>query len=131
MRGLRQRHILVIDGAEAVGELMREVLEEEGYRVSVTTEAPTDLADIAQDGIHLILLDPGIGGEDPGGWFRQSFEHEAMGVPLVICTGNTRILRDLADDLAERNIDVVPKPFAIDELLAVVTGRVGPSSAFG
>ena len=133
MRDRRQRHVLVIDGATVVGELMREVLEEEGYRVSVTTEVPADPADMAQDGVDLILLDPGIGGEDPDGWFRQSLEHdhEAMGIPLVVCTSNSRILRNLADDLALRNIDVVPKPFDIDALLEVVAGHVGSSSAFG
>jgi DNA-binding NtrC family response regulator len=100
-------------------------------KVSVVAETPADLADVAEDGGDLVVLDPGIGGEDPGGWFRQGLEHEAIGVPLVVCTGNTRILRDLADDLAERNIDVVPKPFAIDALLDVGAGHVGSSSAFG
>ena len=81
MRGLRQRHVLVIDGAEAVGELMRDALEEAGYRVSTTTETPVELANIAEDGVDLVVLDPGIGSEDPGGWFRQCLEHDAMGIP--------------------------------------------------
>ena len=129
----RQRHVLVIDGAEQVGELMRDVLEEEGYRVSVVAQPPADLVATTQDGVDLVVLDPGLGGEDPGGWFRQSIERhdEDTGIPLVICTANSRILRDLADDLADRDIDVVPKPFEINALLQVVDEHLGPSSEGG
>jgi DNA-binding NtrC family response regulator len=110
---------------------VREVLEEEGYRVTVTTETPLDSGDIAPDAVDLVVVDPGIGGEDSDGWFRQNFEHdhEAIDIPRVVCTGNTRILRDLADELKERNIDLVEKPFDLDELLQVVDAHIGPSSA--
>jgi DNA-binding response OmpR family regulator len=124
-------HVRVVDGAAEVGKIVREVLEEEGYRVTVTTETPLDPGDNAPDGVDLVVVDPGSGGEDPGGWFRQHLEHdrEAMDIPRVVCTGNTRMLRDLADDLEERTIDRVEKPFDLDVLLQVVDAHMGPSSA--
>ena len=129
MRDRPQLHVRVVDGAAEVGEIVRAVLEEEGYRVTVTTEMPLDPGNIAQDGVDLVVVDPGLGGEDPDGWFQQHLEHdhEAMGLPLVVCTGNTRILRDLADDLGERNIDLVQKPFDLEELLQVVDAQIGPA----
>jgi hypothetical protein len=52
-----------------------------------------------------------------------------MDIPRVVCTGNTRMLRDLADDLEERTIDRVEKRFALDVLLQVMDAHMGPSSA--
>ncbi len=130
MRDPRPRHVLVIDGAEEVSALMREVLEEEGYRVSLTTQAPRDPSGITPDGFGLVDLDPGLEVQDPEGW-RQTIapEDEARDLPLVICTGNRRILHDLAGDLADRTIDVVPKPVDIEKLLQVVDERCDPSLA--
>ena len=110
-----QLHVRVVDGAEDVGEIV--------------TETPRDPGDLAPDGIDLVIVDPGIGGVDSDGWFQQHLEHdhEALEIPLVVCTGNTRILRDLADDLEERNIDLVQKPFDLEELLQVVDAHIGPA----
>jgi hypothetical protein len=78
-------HVRVVDGAAEVGEIVREVLEEEGYRVTVTTETLLDPGDIAPDGVDLVVVAPGIGGEDPNGWFRQNVEHDhdAMDIPRL------------------------------------------------
>jgi hypothetical protein len=39
------------------------------------------------------------------------------------------MMRELADDLAERTIDLVKKPFDRDVLLRLVDAPMGPSSA--
>ena len=126
-----QLYVRVVEGAAEVGKIVREVLEEEGYQVTVTSETPLDPGDIAADEVDLILVDPGIGGEDPDGWFRQYFQHdhEAMDIPLGVCTSNTRILHALAGELEEHNIDLVEKPFDLDMLMQEVDARMGPSSA--
>ncbi len=62
----QKRHILVINDTQEILDLFREILEEEGYRVSLYSYAFRDLDEIKQGSPDLIILDFIIGGEDYG-----------------------------------------------------------------
>lgn len=125
MSDLQRRHVLVIDSAEEVAELMRDVLEEEGYVVSIATQTPASLCGGIREEVDLVIVDPGSGGQDLETWVQQNIvcDFEAVDYPLVVCSGHPRVLRDLHDDLVMRNISLLPKPFDLVTFLHVVEGR--------
>ncbi len=129
MTDRRQRHVLVVDGAAEVADLVREVLEEAGYRVSVAVEVPTHPCHVEAAGVDLVVLDPGLGDDDPGRRLLRGMgrDHATAAVPVVVCTGDARTARDLAGGIEERVAGVVPKPFDIDDLLRTVDDCLGSS----
>ncbi len=131
MTDRRQRHVLVVDGAAEVADLVREVLEEAGYRVSVAVEIPAHPGDVESVGVDLVVLDPGLGDDDPGWRLLRGMgqDHATAAVPVVVCAGDARSRspRDLAGGIEERVIGVVPKPFDIDDLLRTVDDCLGSS----
>lgn len=127
----RQRHVLVVDGAADVADLLREILEEEGYRVSVAAGAPTGPGELRRRGVDLVVLDPGPGSEGLGWRLLRAMERDrrAAEIPVVVCSGATRAIQDALADLKGRGVDFVPKPFDVGDLLRAVGDRLGPSSA--
>ena len=129
MTQARRRHILVVDGAAEVRSIVREILEEAGYRVSVSAEALPDLDDVKRTEADLIILDPVASAGDLG-WEllrRVQQDRDTADIPVVVCTGHPRVVRQLAGHLDERDIALVPKPFDIEELLGVVEARLDSS----
>jgi len=107
------RTVLIVEDDPALRLLCRVNLELEGWRV---VEAAT-LAD-ARDGLavaDVVLLDLHVAGEDGRALLHESKE-ERGDRPVVILTGSAEVdeeTRAVADD-------VVPKPFAPDELIEAV-----------
>ena len=117
-----QRHILVVNDTVEFLELFREILEEEGYRVSLYSFAFRDLDEIKLDRPHLIILDFIIGGEDHGWQLLQKLkmDRETASIPVIICTAAVRLVRELEGHLKEKGVGVVLEPFDIDDLLREV-----------
>lgn len=120
-------HVLVVDGEPSIRALIREVLEEAGYRVSVAAEAPSNPSDIGRSGADLVVLDPGHGSDGLGWRLLRTMERDghAAAIPVVVCSGATKVVRNAAADLEERGYGFVPKPFDIDDLLRAVADRLG------
>ena len=117
-------HVLVMDDTPAILELLQELLEEEGYRVT-TCQDMLNLSQIRAMQPDVILQDLLFAGMQPSsGQFlalaRQ--DPELAHIPIILCTGATRVVQDevLAELLRQLRVRVVLKPFDIDELLAVV-----------
>src|SRR5262245_59743597 len=118
----RQPLVLVIDPDQWVLELIRELLEEEGYRVSTHACPPPDRDTIARLQPSLIIIDhfgPGL----TAGWsFVQLLKrhHDTSAIPVVLCTGAHRQVEALESRLEAMDVAVVPKPFDIEQFLAMV-----------
>jgi DNA-binding response OmpR family regulator len=124
-------HVLVIDYEPAIAELMRELLEEEGFRVSTRSDAFPDPDEIRGLQPSLIVLDYLRPGQSTG-WpllLRLRLDRDTCVIPVVLCTGATSQVKALGGDLAALDVAVVLKPFDIDELLAVVWGALSTSHA--
>ena len=121
----RQRHILVVNDTVEILDLFREILEEEGYRVSLYSFAFRDLDEIKENRPDLIILDFIIGGEDHGWQLLQKLkmDRETATIPVVVCTAAVRLVRDLEGHLKEKGVGVILKPFDIDDLLREVGAR--------
>jgi len=121
----RQLHIFLVNDTQEILDIMQELLEEEGYRVTpslsllnvdrIKALAPDIIAqDImfehAQDQgwkmLHLMRIDP-----------------ELARIPIVLCTAAVSVVRDaaMAEQLDRLGVRVILKPFHIDELLQVLS----------
>jgi len=116
------KHILVVNDTQEILELFRELLEEEGYRVTLYSFAILDMGEIEQVAPDLILLDYIFGGERQGWQMLQKLKmrRSTARIPVVICTAAVREVREIEGYLQAQDISLVAKPFDIDQLLNVV-----------
>ncbi len=120
-------HILVINDEQDVLSLFREILEDEGYRVSTLTYPMTELGDLRNLAPDLVVMDMIFGGEDRGWHFLQQIrlDRETARLPIVVCTAAVRLAREAKVYLEGMGIGIVLKPFDIDPFLAEVRARIG------
>ena len=117
-----KRRILVVNDTQEILDLFREILEGEGYRVSLYSYAFRDLDEIRRVRPDLIVLDFLIGGEDHGWQLLQKLKMDkaTATIPIIVCTAAIRLARELEGHLKEKGVGVVLKPFDIDDLLRVI-----------
>ena len=127
-------HVVIADDDANVADVVRAILSDEGYAVSVLEE--TDHASIAAAVGRLepdcILLD-GAGEATFGGSWSEAAYLAARGraVPTVMFTAHAEAVREARDQASDRAeaaqfAAVVSKPFGLDDLLdavALATGR--------
>jgi two-component system, OmpR family, response regulator VicR len=120
----RQPHILVINDTQEILDLMQELLEEEGYRVT-TSLALLDLAKVRALAPDIIVQDLLFEGTQELGWkflTLMRLDPQLARIPLVLCTAAVRTVNDpeMAEQLDRQGIRVVLKPFTIDDLLTTL-----------
>jgi len=120
--------ILVVEDDRKMAAILRQTMEEEGYRATVTHNGADALAMARAGRFDLILLDvllPGANGFDVVNRLRE----EGIGVPVVMLTARDAV-GDVVRGLNVGADDYVTKPFSVDELLARVRAalRRGPAS---
>jgi DNA-binding response OmpR family regulator len=127
----RQPHILVVNDTQEILDLFQELLEEEGYRVTLYSYAFKDVAEIRAIAPDLVILDFIIGGEAHGWQLLQKLklDRDVARIPIIICTAAVQLVKDLEGHLTAKNVRVILKPFDIDELLTEVAGVLGKAAA--
>lgn len=127
-----QHHILVVNDTQEILDLFRDILEEEGYRVSLYSYALQDIAEIEALKPDLVILDFVIGGEAHGWQLLQKMKmtRRTAEIPIIVCTAALQLARELDGHLRAKNVLVVLKPFDIDDLVEVVTTALNASSMF-
>ena len=119
---------MAINDDQAVLDLFRALLEDEGYRVTTQFYLVPDLGQIAALQPDLIILDYMWAHDDHGWSLLQMLRMDpgTAAIPIVLCTGAVREVEALAPHLAEMGVRVVLKPFDIDHLLAVIAEALAP-----
>lgn len=117
----RQLHILVVSDTQEILDLLQELLEEEGFRVT-TSLSLLDLTKVKTLAPDIIIQDLLFEGIQEQGWKFLTLvrlDPALAHIPLVLCTAATRTVNDpeMAEQLARLRIRVVLKPFAIEDLL--------------
>jgi two-component system cell cycle sensor histidine kinase/response regulator CckA len=116
--------VLVIDDDADVRIAAERVLRRHGFTVLVASDGAEGIELLQREaGIGIVLLDlnmPGLGGAETA----RELGRIRPGISLIVMSG------DAEGEVRERLQDVnlagfVPKPFTIDELLAVVRGLRG------
>lgn len=108
-RNGRSPHILVANDSADVLALFRELLEEEGYAVSVMAVLSHDLDEIASLSPDLMILDY-MWSTDDNNWallhmFRM--DRRTKRTPIILCTGAVRQVEGLSARLGEMNIKII------------------------
>src|SRR5688500_499454 len=121
----RQPHILIINDTQEILDLMRELLEEEGYRVT-TSLALLDIDKVKALGPDIIVQDLLFEGTQELGWKFLTLvrlDPALARIPLVLCTAAVRTVNDpvMAEQLDRQGIRVVLKPFTIESLLTTLS----------
>ena len=114
--------MMVIDDTPEIRARLEELLTEEGHEVVVFASGIPDLDDVGQVQPDLIILDHIIAGEGVGlSLLRQLHEQPSTAqIPVIVCTSATRTMEEVADWLQASCVQVVLKPFAIDDMLHAV-----------
>jgi CheY-like chemotaxis protein len=114
--------ILIIDDDEAVLQVYQELLEDEGYRLSVRAYPPPDTEELRGAPPDLVLLDLLFGAETAGWDFLQVLKDDATtaGIPVVIATADQRLVDQRRSLLDAWECGIILKPFDIDDLFTAV-----------
>jgi CheY-like chemotaxis protein len=118
-----QRHVLVINDTPEILDLFRDLLGDEGYRVTTDNFAAPfgqKLQEVKELRPDLIILDFIIGGEEFGWQFLQMLKMDrgTRNIPVIVCTAAVTQVRELQNHLDQMGVAVVLKPFDLDVLLA-------------
>lgn len=117
------KHILVIDDYEYLLYLLRSLLEDEHYQVSVVSRGAEAHARIRENPPDLIILDLKLGNMSGLDILEALRSHEATAnIPVLIYTAAILEAESVATLVAGnptryRNVSVLRKPFEVDELL--------------
>ncbi|MDM5188856.1 response regulator transcription factor [Bacillus sp. DX4.1] len=108
-------HILIIEDEESLAEFLELELKYEGYTVEVQYDGRTGLEAAREKNYDIILLDlmlPGLNGIEVCRRLRVT-----KNTPIIMLTARDSIM-DRVTGLDSGADDYLPKPFAIEELLA-------------
>ena len=120
------KRILVINDDPAILDVFRELLEEEGYEVVLDTLRTGNLDEqyrrILVERPDAVVLDFVILGEQLGWQFLQliKMRPQTARVPVIVCTAAADLVRELGAHLTKMRVEVVLKPFEIDDLYAAI-----------
>lgn len=121
-----QKHILVINNSPDVMALMRDLLEEEGYRVTTQRLQENHLDVIVELGPDLIILDYMWEYMDSGWSLLQTLrmKPETAQTPIVVCTAAVKRAEELEPHFLTMGVSLVLKPFDIETLIEHVAGHL-------
>jgi len=120
----RQPHILIINDTQEILDLMQELLEDEGYRVT-TSLALLDIDKVKKIAPDVIVQDLLFEGTQELGWKFLTLvrlDPVLARIPLVLCTAAVRTVTnpEMAEQLNQKGIRIVLKPFTIEDLLTTL-----------
>jgi CheY-like chemotaxis protein len=123
----QQPHILCVNHSPEILSLLRDLLEEEGFRVTTRSHADKDLDHIAGLKPDLITLDYMWATVDDDWSMLQllKLDRRTREIPIILCTGAVREVEALAEYLQTMEVSIVYKPFDIDRLVGAVHEALG------
>jgi len=114
--------IIVVNDDTAFLELMEQLLEEEGYRTEVLKSTKSAVERIKEQRPALVILDVRINNEADGLLLLDliTLDPETSSIPVIIASANLQALAGREDELEDKGIFVIAKPFDIDDLAALI-----------
>jgi DNA-binding response OmpR family regulator len=125
--------VLVINDTQEILELFREILEEEGFDVVLSSFGVQEVADVQKINPDLVILDFLVGGEAQGWQLLQKLRmtRETEELPVIVCTAAIQLARELEGHLKAKKVGLVLKPFDIDDLVSAVNVAMKPGAFTG
>lgn len=114
---LTQTRILVVDDEEHVRELLRDILETEGYGVTVAKSGPEALVLFERENFNALFTDVGM--PEMSGWeLARAVRKRKHDIPIAVITGWGEAVGSNKKDAAQ--VDwVVAKPFDTQQILEI------------
>ena len=111
----RQRRVVVIEDDMQTQDLLRTLLEAEGYRVLSADYAPTPV-DISQLRPEFVVLDLRLSGTAVGWHLLQELKVTpgATRIPVLVCTGDHELVQRGGEQLQDLATAIVLEPFDVD-----------------
>ena len=117
------KHIFIVDDDIHIGNMLEEVLQREGYKVSRAYSGTEALLVVSSQTPDLILLDlmlPGLNGEE--------VLPKIQGIPVIILSAKSETAHKV-QLLLDGACDYITKPFDLTELLARITVQLRNASS--
>ena len=118
--------VLVVDDETTLTEMLREMLEDEGYDVAIAHDGKAALARMADRLPDVVLTDvmmPRMSGWDLYRAIRAHPEHRR--VPVVLMSAGAELVGKDSADESDQPPALMRKPFEIEELLDVIATAAG------
>jgi len=122
----RQRIAIVNDDATYM-ELMKDLLDEEGYKTTTWDRNDNPYHVIKRERPHLVILDIRLQNADEGWKVLEQIRLDPMttNIPVIVCSADTQFLRWKRRQLRQMDCEVLEKPFRLDDLLRDVRKMIG------
>jgi DNA-binding response OmpR family regulator len=132
MDGVTQREqplIVVVEDDVPIVDLLIEILKDEGYKTVCCTTVEDGFRNIKKEKPDLIILDLRLKGSDSGLTLLELLRLTPPSVetPVIVCSADTRLLKEKEQELQSYNCDVLVKPFDLEEFLQKARSNIGSS----
>ena len=126
------KRIMVVNDTQEILELFEQILRGEGgYEVDLCSYSPEMLTHVKEYKPDLIISDHVFGEERIGWQFvqRLHMDRETSHIPVIVCTGAVKEVREMEGYLTQKGVGLLFKPFDVDELLALVESKLSGGKA--
>lgn len=127
-------HIGLLEDDAAIQEMLRLVLEEEGYTVIVYPTAEASLNALLAPSteqknkpIDLLIVDWRLSGSAPGTEVIRKLRSNTSFDSLPIILTTAAAFND-TDELQNLHVSLLEKPFAVDDVVSLIKNLVHPDS---
>jgi len=115
--------ILIADDDEGIRELLRELLDSEGYRVEEASNGAEAIASIAANRPHAVLMDlmmPVVSGVEATSMIKR--DPRTASIPVLVMSAGRNIAAMQNEIPAD---DFIAKPFELSTLIAAIAALTG------
>ncbi|MDT5280071.1 MAG: hypothetical protein QOJ20_1266 [Mycobacterium sp.] len=119
--------VLVVNDDTAFLQLMEQLLEDEGFEPSTLKSTDGALDIIKEKEPALVILDIRINNEEGGLLLLDliTLDPQTRWIPVIVASANPQALAGREQELADKGIYVIAKPFDIDELGRLIKQALG------
>ena len=119
--------VAVVDDDRVYTEMIRDLLDGEGYDTILLRQAATAVDEIVRARPVLVLLDVRMDVANAGVSILTELRAnpQTADLPVIVCTADQQFLRSQAAFLRANNATFVAKPFDIDVFLDIITRTLG------
>ena len=117
--------VAVIEGDPAIALLMDELLTEEGFQTHLWPERQGAAQFVRTLAPDLVILDLWLRERGDGRSVLEQLRQDrrTRSIPVIVCSGDTQMLQEQAATLRADDCELLAKPFAVADLLALVKAR--------
>ncbi len=122
----RQR-IAIINDDDVYMELMKGLLEDEGYKATIWDRRENAYYTIKRERPDVIIIDIRLQNREDGWKILEQVRLDPMttNIPAIVCSADTQFLRWKRRQLQELDCAVLEKPFRLADLLRAVRTMLG------